>query len=127
MKKLGKDDLYRHIDQFLKEKGIELRDAAPLGRGLQKGCQAFTDAINSAQAALEKARNRMDGGIDKMRDIVHKKTAPRKKAKAPKSTPKRKKSRLQQKRQPQRRQQTLVGLQKFALRCINARKKSINC
>lgn len=91
MKKLGKDDLYRHIDQFLKEKGIELRDAAPLGRGLQKGCQAFTDAINSAQAALEKARNRMDGGIDKMRDIVHKKTAPRKKAKAPKSTQKRKK------------------------------------
>ena len=91
MKKLGKDDLYQHIDQFLKEKGIEIRDAAPLGRSLQKGCQAFTDAINSAQAALEKARNRMDGGIDKMRDIVHKKTAPRKKAKAPKSTPKRKK------------------------------------
>lgn len=93
MKKLGKDDLYRHIDQFLKEKGIEIRDAAPLGRNLQKGCQVFTDAINNAQAALEKARNRMDGGIDKMRDIVHKKTAPRKKAKkaAPKSTPKRKK------------------------------------
>lgn len=91
MKKLGKDDLYQHIDQFLKEKGIEIRDAAPLGRNLQKGCQVFTDAINGAQAALEKARNRMDGGIDKMRDIVHKKTAPRKKAKAPKSTPKRKK------------------------------------
>lgn len=93
MKKLGKDDLYRHIDQFLKEKGIEIRDAAPLGRNLQKGCQVFTDAINNAQAALEKARNRMDGGIDKMRDIVHKKTAPRKKAKkaTPKSTPKRKK------------------------------------
>ena len=91
MKKLGKDDLYQHIDQFLKEKGIEIQDAKPFGRSLQKGCQALTDTINSAQAALEKARNRMDGGIDKMRDIVHKKTAPRKKAKAPKSTPKRKK------------------------------------
>ncbi len=91
MKKLGKDDLYQHIDQFLKEKGIEIRDAAPLGRNLQKGCQVFTDAINNAQAALEKARNRMDSGINKMRDIVHKKTAPRKKAKAPKSAPKPKK------------------------------------
>lgn len=91
MKKLGKDDLYQHIDQFLKEKGIEIRDSAPFGNNLKKGCQALTDAINGAQAALEKAHNRMDGGIDKMRDMIHKKTAPRKKAKAPKSTPKRKK------------------------------------
>lgn len=93
MKKLGKDDLYQHIDQFLKDKGIDIQDAKPFGRSLQKGCQALTDTINGAQAAMEKARNRMDSGIDKMREIIHKKTAPRKKAKkaTPKSAPKRKK------------------------------------
>lgn len=91
MKKLGKDDLYQHIDQFLKEKGIDIQDAKPFGRSLQKGCQALTETINNAQTALEKARNRMDSGIDKMRDIIHKKTAPRKKANASKSTQKRKK------------------------------------
>lgn len=91
MKKLGKDDLYQHVNQFLKEKGIEIQDAAPLGKGLQKGCQVLTETINSAQTTLEKASNRMDRGIDKMRDIIHKKTAPRKKAEAPKSTQKRKK------------------------------------
>ena len=91
MKKLGKDDLYQHIDQFLKDKGIDIQDAKPFGRSLQKGCQALTDTINGAQAAMEKARNRMDSGIDKMREIIHKKTASRKKSEAPKSTPKRKK------------------------------------
>lgn len=91
MKKLGKDDLYQHIDQFLKDKGIDIQDAKPFGRSLQKGCQALTDTINGAQAAMEKARNRMDSGIDKMREIIHKKTAPRKKSEAPKSAPKRKK------------------------------------
>lgn len=92
MKKLGKDDLYQHIDQFLKDKGIDIQDAKPFGRSLQKGCQALTDMINGAQAAAEKARNRMDSGIDKMREIIHKKTAPRKKSEAaPKSAPKRKK------------------------------------
>ncbi len=90
MKKLGKDDLYQHVNQFLKEKGIEIQDAAPLGKGLQKGCQVLTETINSAQTTLEKASNRMDRGIGKMRDLIHKKTAPRK-AKAPKSTQKRKK------------------------------------
>lgn len=91
MKKLGKDDLYQHIDQFLKDKGIDIQDAKPFGRSLQKGCQALTDMINGAQAAVEKSRNRMDRGIDKMREIIHKKTAPRKKSEAPKSAPKRKK------------------------------------
>ena len=93
MKKLGKDDLYQHIDQFLKDKGIDIQDAKPFGRSLQKGCRALTDTINGAQAAMEKARGRMDSGIDKMREIIHKKTAPRKKAKkaTPKSASKRKK------------------------------------
>ncbi len=89
MKKLENDELYRHIDTFLKEKGIEIRDTAPLGNRLQAVCRLLTDTINNTQSALEKARNQMDIGIDKVRVLIHKKTAPRKAA--PKQTQKRKK------------------------------------
>ena len=80
MKKLRQNDLFKHSDQFLKDKGIEVRESAPLGSTLKTGCQILTDTINHAQVTLEKARGQMDGQLDKMRSIIHEKTAPRRKS-----------------------------------------------
>ncbi len=81
MKKLKQNDLFKHIDQFLKDKGIEIREAAPLGSRLRTGCQILTDTINNAQSTLGKAKDNMDEHLDKMRSIIHEKTAPKKAAK----------------------------------------------
>ena len=83
MKKLRQNDLFNHIDQFLKDKGIEIREAAPLGSRLKTGCQLLTETINHAQGTLGKARDHMDDRLDKMRNIIHEKTAPKKASAAP--------------------------------------------
>ena len=82
MKKLKQNDLFKHIDQFLKDKGIEIREAAPLGSRIKTGCQILTDTINNAQSTLGKAKDHMDDHLDTMRSIIHEKTAPRKASKA---------------------------------------------
>ena len=97
MKKLRQNDLFKHIDKFLKDQGIEIREAAPLGSRLKTSCQILTDTINHAQGTLGKARDHMDDHLDKMRNIIHEKTAPRKpSATAPKS----KKKKPQAKKRP---------------------------
>jgi len=80
MKKLKKKDLYQHIDQFLKDRGIEIRTSAPLGSRLKAGCGLLTDTINHAQEAIDAAREHMDDRLDTMRSVIHAKTAPRKSA-----------------------------------------------
>jgi hypothetical protein len=76
MKKLKKDDLYKNLNGFLKEKGVELTDGAYASR-LRRGCAILTDTINFTQANLEKAKSRMDQKLDRMRQIIHEKTAPK--------------------------------------------------
>ena len=95
MKKLRQNDLFNHIDQFLKDKGIEIREAAPLGSRLKTGCQLLTETINHAQGTLGKARDHMDDRLDKMRNIIHEKTAPKKTSETP---PKRAKKKKQSKK-----------------------------
>ncbi len=80
MKKLRQNDLYKHIDAFLKDRGIEIRDSAPLGSRLKQGCSLLTDTINHAQSSLESAKSHMDNRIDRMRSAIHEKTAPRESA-----------------------------------------------
>ena len=77
MKKLKKDDIFKHLDQFLKDRGIEVIDEGPLGNRLKTGCRILTEAIVQTQSRLDKARDGMDEGLDKMRAIIHEKTAPR--------------------------------------------------
>lgn len=77
MKKLKKDDIFKHLDQFLKDRGIGVIDEGPLGNRLKTGCRILTDAINQTQSSLDRARDGMDEGLDKMRAIIHQKTAPR--------------------------------------------------
>jgi hypothetical protein len=77
MKPIQKDELYDHLAQFLKAKGIEMKDGS-YPKAVQKGCSILADAINLSQKGLEEAKARIDRNLDRMRQVIHEKTAPKK-------------------------------------------------
>jgi len=86
MKPIEKDELYEHVSQFLKAKGIEMKDGS-YPRGIQKGCSILADAINLSQKGITRAKVQIDKNLDRMRQVIHEKTAP-KKAAEPRRSPK---------------------------------------
>jgi hypothetical protein len=76
MKKIDKAELYRHISQFLKTKGVELQDGS-YTRRIQDGCSILADTVNLSQQAFGKAKTAMDQRLDRMRQVIHEKTAPK--------------------------------------------------
>jgi hypothetical protein len=76
MKQIQKDELYDHLSEFLKAKGIELKEG-PYTKGIHAGCSMLADAINLSQAGLERARVGFERGMDQMRQVIHEKTAPK--------------------------------------------------
>ncbi len=88
MKKIKRDELYRHLNLFLKNRGVELKDGSQLSQRLEEGCLVLSDTINKTQTAIGRAKKEIgrakqevDGKIDKVREIIHTKTAPPKKTK----------------------------------------------
>jgi hypothetical protein len=75
MKTIGSDEIFDHISEFLKAKGIELSAGAYTNR-IRKGCTLVTDAINCTQSGLAKAKTGVDKKLDDVRRIIHEKTAP---------------------------------------------------
>src|SRR5437016_1549778 len=76
MKPIQKDELYNHLSQFLKDKGIELKEGS-YSKGIHAGCSLLADAINLSQAGLERAKTGLDKQFDQVRQVIHEKTAPR--------------------------------------------------
>jgi hypothetical protein len=76
MKQLRKNELYKQLSGFLKHKGVELTDGS-YSSGLRQACTILSDTINFAQTNLEKAKDQMGGQLDRMREVIHKKTAPK--------------------------------------------------
>jgi hypothetical protein len=76
MKPIEKDELYEHISQFLKAKGIEMKEGS-YPKGIQKGCSILADAINLSQKGIAQAKEQIDRNLDRMREVIHAKTAPR--------------------------------------------------
>ena len=76
MKPIQRDELYEHVSQFLKAKGIEMKDGS-YPRGIQKGCSILADAINLSQKGISQAKAEIDKNLDRMRQVIHEKTAPR--------------------------------------------------
>jgi hypothetical protein len=76
MKKLKKDELYKNLSSFLQTKGVELKDGSITTR-IQQGCSILSDTINFAQQNLQKAKTQMDKKLDRMREVIHEKTAPK--------------------------------------------------
>jgi hypothetical protein len=96
MKPIQKHELYEHLGEFLKGKGIELKEGS-YTKGIHAGCSLLADAINLSQAGLERAKAGLDKKLNEVRQVIHEKTAPKRpatnghgpKASTPASDPKR--------------------------------------
>ena len=102
MKPIQKDELYEHLAQFLKAKGVEMKDGS-YPKAIQKGCSILADAINLSQKSITQAKERIDRNLDKMRQVIHEKTAPKPAAKpsaSPKAKAQRPKSKQSRSRRP---------------------------
>lgn len=76
MKNIKKDELYQNLSQFLKGKGIELKEGQ-YTKGVHAGCSLLADAINLSQTGLERAKSEFDRQVDQLRQVIHEKTAPK--------------------------------------------------
>ncbi len=84
MKTIRKEELYENLSQFLKSKGIELKDGT-YPRGIQASCSLMADVINLSQKGLTRAKSEIDKNFERVRQVIHEKTAP--KPPAQKATP----------------------------------------
>jgi hypothetical protein len=76
MKTIEKDELYENLSQFLKGKGIELKEGQ-YTKGIHAGCSLLADAINLSQAGLDRAKTQVERQFDQIRQAIHEKTAPK--------------------------------------------------
>ncbi len=76
MKTIKKDELYKNLKNFLKTKGVELQEGS-YTQHMQQGCGLLADTINLGQSAFEKAKGQIDKRFEKMRQVIHEKTAPK--------------------------------------------------
>ena len=81
MKPIQKEELYDHISQFLKAKGVEMKDGS-YPRGIQAGCSLLADAINLSQKGISRAKDEIDKNLERMRQVIHEETAPKPATKA---------------------------------------------
>src|ERR1017187_4805858 len=81
MKPIQKDELYAHLSQFLKAKGVEMK-AGSYPRGIHAGCSLLADAINLSQKGITRAKGEIDKSLERMRQAIHEKTAPKPATKA---------------------------------------------
>lgn len=93
MNPIQKDELYDNISQFLKTKGIELKEGS-YTKGIHAGCSLLADAINLSQTGLERAkvgiektREGLEKKLDQVRQVIHQKTAPKPPVSASPGTP----------------------------------------
>jgi len=76
MKPIQKDELYAHLCEFLKAKGVEMKDGS-YPKAVQKGCSFLADAINLSQKGIAEAKSQIDKNLERMRQVIHEKTAPK--------------------------------------------------
>ena len=87
MKTIQKEEIYEHLNGFLKAKGIELKDGS-YPRGIQAGCSLLADVINLSQQGLTRAKTEIDRNRERVRQAIHEQTAPKSpRPKARQSTP----------------------------------------
>ncbi len=80
MKPIQKDELYAHFSQFMKAKGIEMKDGS-YPRGVQAACSFMADAINLSQKGIAQAKGQINKNLERMRQVIHEQTAPKAAAK----------------------------------------------
>jgi hypothetical protein len=81
MKPIQRDEIYAHLSEFLKAKGIEMKDGS-YPRGIQAGCSLLADAIILSQKGINRAEVEINKNVERVRQVIHEKTAPKPAAKA---------------------------------------------
>jgi hypothetical protein len=76
MNPIDKNELFGHLSDFLKSKGVELKEGA-YTRRIQTGCNLLADTINLSQRTMARAKTGVDQKLDRMRQVIHEKTAPK--------------------------------------------------
>ena len=76
MKRIDEGELYQHLGEFLKAKGIELKEGAYTKR-IEQGCTLLSEVINAGQSGIEKARTKAEKKLEQLRQVIHEKTAPK--------------------------------------------------
>ena len=76
MKTIKNDELFQSLGDFLKLKGIELKDGAYAKR-IRQGCDLLTDAINGTQKTVKRTKVKVDEKLDQLRQTIHEATAPK--------------------------------------------------
>lgn len=79
MKEIKSDELFANLSSFLKGKGIELADGS-YSQCIRQGCALLADAVNLTQTGIARAKSEIDGKLARMRQVIHEKTAPQRKA-----------------------------------------------
>ena len=75
MKTIKQDELFQSLGDFLKGKGVELKDGAYSQR-IRKGCNLLGEAINATQKTVKHAKVEVDKKLDQLRQHIHEATAP---------------------------------------------------
>ncbi len=76
MKKIEKDELYEHLSGFFKRKGVVLAEGS-YTQTIQKSCALLTDVLNCSQETLKRVKGEIDKRLDKVRQVIHQKSAPK--------------------------------------------------
>ncbi len=121
MKRIKKGELYRHVDGFLKTKGVELKPGSYTER-IQRVCGLLSDVINTSQDGLERAKAETEKRLEKVRQVIHEKTAP----KAPPTAPPPPASATSSNPPPPRAKRAAKNARKKATRRSTARKSKAN-
>jgi len=76
MKTIKQDELFQSLNDFLKVKGVELKDGAYAQR-IRRACGLLGDTINATQRTAKKAKVEVDKKLDQLRQSIHEATAPK--------------------------------------------------
>ena len=85
MKTIKKDELYRSLSDFLKNKGVELKDGV-YAQSIHRACDLLGDTINATQRTARKAKDEVDRKLDLLRQSIHEATAPKPPPVSPKAS-----------------------------------------
>lgn len=76
MKTIKQDELFQGLSDFLKGKGIELKDGL-YPQHIRQACNLLGDTINATQRTARKAKDEVDKKLEQLRQTVHEATAPK--------------------------------------------------
>ena len=76
MQPIKKNELFHHLGEFLKSKGIKLTNGS-FTAPIQEGCNLLSDAINATHKTVEHTKTQVDEALDQLRQSIHERTAPK--------------------------------------------------